>query len=250
LTPKNYFLIPEPFFPRASVILEDIAYHFQGCAERKADRMKYCCVAIALWAMGGLRSDHAGEVPTTRPASVPPSHAMPEQFNVLTTRSIFARNGIAIVRSKTMPVAGPGLALRGVVLDDGGYVAIFEDAITHQTQNVREGASFGGGSIRNLTLHGFDYVAAERRVTVAIGQNLQGEFVAPPAVPKPTVVAEAPAAAAKDTAAPETPPAPDAISAAAIVEGMPMKMTNVVVVPAGPPGNGGAGKRKSRPTKN
>src|SRR6185437_10251970 len=87
---------------------------------------------------------------------------------------------------------------RGVVLDDAGYVALFENPTTHQTQNAREGDMLDGGMIMHLTLHGFEFAVGEKKSEVAIGQNLQGETVAPPVLPNPTAVAATPPAGQKD----------------------------------------------------
>lgn len=105
-----------------------------------------------------------------------------------------------------------------------------------------------GGMIMHLTLHGFEFAVGEKKSEVAIGQNLQGETVAPPVLPNPTAVAATPPAGQKDAAAAEPAPAPsDAIPAAAMVEGGP---ANVVIVPSGPSGNEGVSKRRHRPTDN
>ncbi|HWE01355.1 MAG TPA: hypothetical protein VG326_03020 [Tepidisphaeraceae bacterium] len=175
--------------------------------------------------LGALTANGSPE-PKGAPASQPSSKisaaaVMPEGFNPLLSRCIFARkNGAAM--AGTARSAGSGWILRGVVRDeDGGYTAIVEDPITRQIRKLENGATLVGGNISHLTLHGFQYEMGGKCISVAIGQNLAGEtaIIAPPA-PAATAGAKgqnAPATAPSDVG--ELPP--DAAQAAALIAASP-----------------------------
>ena len=117
----------------------------------------------------------AQATPAIDPRNLQPH--LPETYLVLSTRSIFARDG----RPGTFGApAGPQAqwAFRGAALQDGRYIAFLEDTVTHTVSSVADGQSIAGGQIAQISLDSLSYVRDERKTAVRIGQNLAG-YAAP-----------------------------------------------------------------------
>lgn len=136
--------------------------------------------------------------PTTQPDAAPapafhyrtlPKAPYPAAFQILQTRSIFARGGTAGGAGPGAPAASPlqAMALRGVVRDEEGrYTAIVEETTTHQVQSLAEGSPLAGGHVSGISLHGLRFDLGGKSVAVAVGENLTGQATA-------ALVAQAPA---------------------------------------------------------
>ncbi|MDB5291582.1 MAG: hypothetical protein JWL69_2823 [Phycisphaerales bacterium] len=74
--------------------------------------------------------------------------------------------------------------LRGAVRDNGAYIAFVEDAASHIARRVKEGELLALGRVGHISLGGFDYESGGKVTRVAVGHNLQGAAVPPPA-PQP-----------------------------------------------------------------
>ena len=91
------------------------------------------------------------------------------------------------------PPAWQNFVLRGVVHQEDGFVAIFEDPATNQVQRIRAGDALGGATVSRITLRGVELSSPAKLQAVAIGENLAGETVVPPVVEQPTADAPTPA---------------------------------------------------------
>lgn len=175
-------------------------------------------LAFALGARGeGPRVFPAPATQPTLSASADPSGSIGPHFTsaalplansyrVLLTRSIFARDGLSAIRagafgtptlansriganaqspetaaSRAAAAAEAKFALRGVFNTDGSYIALMEDPVSHATRGVPEGGALAGGQVSHITLAGFEFHSHGKTIRVAVGQNVMGEVVAPPA---------------------------------------------------------------------
>ena len=131
----------------------------------------------------------AGRAGAASPATQPsepaldlPRHpvAMPSRYEVLASRSIFARESPQ-KRAREADARGPEavLVLRGVMDQDGSYTAFVEDTAAGKVQQVRAGDSVARGRVTRVTLAGIEYDSAGRVSQVAIGTALDGAAVPP-----------------------------------------------------------------------
>lgn len=152
------------------------------------------------------RGGRPATMPTTRPFEQVPAllafrtaQQFPESFQLLLTRSLFARDGKAAPPRMAGPggpsLAGgrppgpsggpgdspewadPSVALRGVWLVDGFFQAMLEHPASHHTLYVIQGATLAGGRVRRITLGGIEYEIGGSVKQIVIGQNLRGETV-------------------------------------------------------------------------
>jgi len=162
--------------------------------------------------------------PSTRPSAG--KFKLPTAFGVLSQRSLFARNGMAV----SAPDAAPqkpeaAMALRGIAMGDTSFVAFIEDTISHRTLTLHSGDGVAGGRIRSLDLDELAYEGTSGVMHIRVGQNLLGGIVPPFAPPPPPA---APAAAPTDQA-----PPPNAIPPG---QPMPVRVEGTVAMAAPTPG--------------
>lgn len=129
--------------------------------------------------------------PSTRPAApAAPAPPMPPNYLVLMARSIFAKGH----PGQAGPAGPPGIdistpegrtALRGVALEDGTFTAFFEDLMSHQYTQAKQGMPVATGRVKKISLDGLDYDGGGSMRHVAVGQNLMGIIVPPPPPPAP-----------------------------------------------------------------
>jgi len=132
-----------------------------------------------------LPAEFAG-FPAYRP---PPAAPLPVLYQVLLTRSLFARE--ARSASATMAaqvVAGGGngeatMVFRGVGVSDNKRSAYIEDMTSRRITRHHEGESIGGGRITSLNLDEMVCLAGGQTKHILPGQNLLGQAVAPPPPP-------------------------------------------------------------------
>jgi hypothetical protein len=113
---------------------------------------------------------------------------LPGEFGALLTRSIFARG-----RPAPPPGAGQGgpqgpeagLGLRGVGLQDGVFMALIEDVAAKSVKRIKAGEPIASGTIKSIDLDSVVYEGGGGKTTkVAVGQNLLGAPLPPPAPPQ------------------------------------------------------------------
>ena len=105
-------------------------------------------------------------------------------YKIIVERNMFSRQR----RSRTnrpriqrqVPVAPPApdpesyVVLKGVVQEDGEFIAFLEDTQSGQILRVRQGDSVVRGRITSLTLDSIEYEFEDKTTIVTMGLNLQG----------------------------------------------------------------------------
>ena len=105
-------------------------------------------------------------------------------YKIIVERNMFSRQR----RSRTnrpriqrqVPVAPPApdpesyVILKGVVQEDGEFIAFLEDTQSGQILRVRQGDSVVRGKIKSLNLDSIEYEFEDKTTTVTMGLNLQG----------------------------------------------------------------------------
>ena len=105
-----------------------------------------------------------------------------DAFRIVVERNMFSRQrGPRVERTRRqVPVAPPApdpesyVVLKGIVQQDGEFIAFLEDTQSGQIRRVRQGDSVVRGRIKSLTLDSIEYESGDRTVTVTMGLNLQG----------------------------------------------------------------------------
>lgn len=105
-----------------------------------------------------------------------------DTYKIVVERNIFSRQrGPRVERSiRQVPVAPPApdpesyVILKGIVQEDGEFIAFLEDTQTGQILRVRRGDGVVRGKIKALTLDSLEYERDGRTTTVAMGYDLQG----------------------------------------------------------------------------
>ena len=134
-----------------------------------------------------------GAAPTTAPAVSFASPAYPHPYDVLLTRSIFARGGNATPLPARLRPGGGGAAeartpehsgpkqepespfvFRGAMRQDGQFIAFIEDTATGKTQRVSADERIGGGTVRQITLDRLTYESHNKTRDVPVGSTLDG----------------------------------------------------------------------------
>jgi len=103
-------------------------------------------------------------------------------YRIVVERNMFSRQrGPRVQRTRRqVPVAPPApdpesyVVLKGVVQEDGEFIAFLEDTQSGQIRRVREGDSVLRGKVKSLTLDSIEYEVGDRTTTVTMGFNLQG----------------------------------------------------------------------------
>jgi len=129
-------------------------------------------LGVAAWPDGG-----EGQGPTN------PSDSW-DTYKIVVERNMFSRQrGARVDRSRTerqVPVAPPApdpesyVVLKGIVQEDGAFIAFLEDTQSGQILRVRQGDSVVRGKIKALTLDSIEYEFADRTTIVTMGLNLEG----------------------------------------------------------------------------
>jgi len=63
------------------------------------------------------------------------------------------------------------VVLRGIVFQDGRFIAFIEDTLTRETTKARIGDSVAQGRLKNITLDYVEYESYGRTVKVAVSDN-------------------------------------------------------------------------------
>lgn len=123
----------------------------------------------------GLPGPAGGQEPTN------PSHSW-DTYKIVVERNMFSRQrGPRVERTRRqVPVAPPApdpesyVVLKGIVQEDGAFIAFLEDTQSGQILRVRQGDSVLRGKIKALTLDSIEYEYADKITNVTMGLNLQG----------------------------------------------------------------------------
>lgn len=170
-------------------------------------------VAAIGTATAQLNRDRSGP-PRSRGAAAP-TQALPQEYAVLLTRSIFAKSGRsagpgfvgrggggpdgadAAGASSRSPDASPESrwAFRGVFREGSQLIAFLEDLSSRKTYRLKVGDSVARGRIAEITLDQIWYQVGDKRSAVAIGQTLEGGVAAAPPTSRPADSATAGGAA-------------------------------------------------------
>ena len=134
-------------------------------------RMKIVGIVTGVLALGAIAATDAHKS-TSRDEG-----ALPKQYRVLLSRSVFAANGKAEAEANAVapaPTPESLLALKGVVQDDQRFTAFVESLPQKRVIQLKVGDAIARGRIVAITLHELQYESAGRRTRVAIGQALSG----------------------------------------------------------------------------
>ncbi len=106
-----------------------------------------------------------------------------DTYKIVVERNMFSRQRAprrAVRRTRQVPVAPPApdpesyVVLKGIVQEDGAFIAFLEDTQSGQILRVRQGDSVVRGKIKSLTLDSIEYEFEDKITTVTMGLNLQG----------------------------------------------------------------------------
>jgi len=107
-----------------------------------------------------------------------------DTYKIIVERNMFSRQrGPRVDRSRRqrqVPVAPPVpdpesyVVLKGIVQEDGAFIAFLEDTQSGQILRVRQGDGVVRGKIKALTLDSIEYEFEDKTTTVTMGLNLQG----------------------------------------------------------------------------
>ena len=154
------------------------------------------CMLCVTAAMVLARGDEVAPRQSVTPVGPGESAALPDPYEILLKRSIFAAGGksaqtvaLAVEPQPHAPVAL--LALRGIRQQGNRFTALLEDLSTGRTVDLRAGDPLAEGRVIEITLHALKYVVGGRSVGVKVGQTLNG--------------ADAPESSAVAPAAPSSP---------------------------------------------
>src|ERR1700685_1230456 len=126
--------------------------------------------------VGIARAVEGNHPATTNPAA---DSALTAEFAILQTHNAFSRGDAA----GHGPHGGPEavLVFKGVVQADGACTAFIENQAAKQVTQAAVGDAVARGRIKSIDLDAIVYEVAGGSRRIEIGQNLNGEVVAPPA---------------------------------------------------------------------
>jgi len=103
------------------------------------------------------------------------------KYNIILDRNMFSRTrerprppGEIVERPKVMPNPESYLLLKGVVQENGQFIAFVEDKRTGSVLRLREGDSVARGTVKSLNLDGLQYQFQEKAISVSLGSDLEG----------------------------------------------------------------------------
>lgn len=169
------------------------------------------CVIPACTLGGVVAFAAAANDPRPAPAaSVPTPPPVSEPYKILLNRTMFSRDRgrsaawaeraaaerAAADRAAAIAATQPGgprrfgagspeasLALKGVTLEDGVFIAFIEDNFAHETRRVHAGEAIARGQISAMSLDGIEYDAGGKPLRIGIGQTLDGATPPPSSLP-------------------------------------------------------------------
>jgi hypothetical protein len=103
------------------------------------------------------------------------------QYQIILQRNIFSRQRGPVRQSRferTRPVVTRNpesyLILKGIVQQDGTFIAFVEDTQSNRVLRLCEGDSVARGSVKNFTLDSIEYVLEDKTTSVTISRDLEG----------------------------------------------------------------------------
>lgn len=125
---------------------------------------------ITLWPAAGLGQD-TGERPNAW-----------ARYEIILKRNMFSRQRGFAQRQRdnderrevVVPNPESYLLLKGVVQEDGQFIAFLEDTRSSSVLKVRQGDRVARGVIKSLTLDAIEYEFEEQTTVIRIGQDLEG----------------------------------------------------------------------------
>ena len=142
--------------------------------------MKKNCNKLAIWASVGV----LGLIVFLWPAAGLGQNATEQQdpwakYEIILKRNMFSRQrGFAQRERGRREVVAPNpesyFVLKGVVQEDGHFIAFLEDMRDSSVLKVRQGDQVARGIIKSLTLDAIEYEFEERTTTVRLGNDLEG----------------------------------------------------------------------------
>jgi hypothetical protein len=116
-------------------------------------------------------------------ASVPLGPPISDKYKILMTRNIFMRGGRAAPPPKGPPAGAieASFAFRGAGREDGSFTAFIEEVGKGGIKRFHKGDRVAGGKVADISLGSMDYESNGRTTKVAVGFNLAGAPVPPPA---------------------------------------------------------------------
>jgi hypothetical protein len=81
---------------------------------------------------------------------------------------------VAEERPKVMPNPESYLLLKGVVQENGQFIAFVEDKRTGSVLRLREGDTVARGMVKSLNLDGLQYQFQDKAIPVSLGSDLEG----------------------------------------------------------------------------
>lgn len=103
------------------------------------------------------------------------------KYQVILQRNIFSRQRGPIRQrraERARPVATRNpesyLLLKGLVQEDGTFIAFVEDTQGNRILRLREGDSVARGLVKNFTLDSIEYQLEDQTTSVAVGRDLEG----------------------------------------------------------------------------
>lgn len=190
---------------------------------RKAAGAALLIVAVIGTATAQLNRDRP--VPRRAAPQAAPTQALPQEYAVLLSRSIFAKSGrsagpgfvrrggggpddpdTAVTSSRSADSSPESRwAFRGVFREGPQLIAFLEDLSSRKTFRMKVGDSVARGRIAEITLDRICYQVGDKRSVVEIGQTLEGGLAAtPPPTSRPADSATTGAAASPPPSAPSS----------------------------------------------
>ncbi|OHB76028.1 MAG: hypothetical protein A2Z25_22040 [Planctomycetes bacterium RBG_16_55_9] len=103
------------------------------------------------------------------------------KYQIILQRNIFSRQRGPIrqrdaERARPVVIRNPEsyLMLKGIVQEDGTFIAFIEDTQGNKVLRLREGDSAARGVVKNFTLDSIEYQRDDKTVGVALGRDLEG----------------------------------------------------------------------------
>ena len=104
-------------------------------------------------------------------------------YEIILKRNIFSRQrGPERVRTQRddRPRAVPNpesyYRLKGVVQEDGVFIAFVEDTRSNRVLRLHQGDSVARGVVKSLTLDSMEYEFEDQAITIQMGRDLEGGF--------------------------------------------------------------------------
>jgi len=105
------------------------------------------------------------------------------RYEIILTRNIFSRQRVSPRQREfeeqerppqVMPNPESYFRLKGIVQEDGVFIAFIEDTRSSSVLRLRQGQSVARGIVKSLTLDSIEYEFADKTVLVELGRDLEG----------------------------------------------------------------------------